>query len=221
MTGEAMAKNPSDGGGIERAKAAVAAGGDLVDPDAVAAHAAASAAAKRAAEAEPDKRLIYQGSPSWKAYFFEYLFAFILTPAAGYGAFWMTRHWDFLAKKSFLIRLLVVLGPLLIGALYILSLYIRRRVIKVRVTNRSIEHDSGILSHRIEVLELWRVRDIRYKQSIFDRMLGIAHIEMFTHDVTQPHFEIVGMPASRKLFEDIRDHIELARQSRRVMGVID
>jgi uncharacterized membrane protein YdbT with pleckstrin-like domain len=203
----------------DRAEAAAASG--AVDPTAVAANAAAAAAARRAAEADPEKRMLYEGRPSWKAYFFRYVLAFLMTPAAGYGAYWLTRHWGFLAEKSFLVRTLVVVGPLLIGLIYIASLYIRRRLVLIKVSTRSIEMDSGLLSRKIEVLELWRVRDIRYKQSIFDRMLGIAHIEMFTHDVTTPHFEIVGMPASQKLFEDIRDHIELSRQSRRVMGVID
>jgi uncharacterized membrane protein YdbT with pleckstrin-like domain len=79
----------------------------------------------------------------------------------------------------------------------------------------------GILSKRIDVVELWRVKDVRYKQSLLDRILGIAHIEIFTRDVTSPNLEIVGLPASRALFEKLRDAIEIQRQSRRVMGIME
>jgi hypothetical protein len=38
--------------------------------------------------------------------------------------------------------------------------------------------------------------------------------------VTTPHIEITGLPASRQLFEQIRDSIELQRQHRNVYGVV-
>ena len=39
-------------------------------------------------------------------------------------------------------------------------------------------------------------------------------------DVTTPHLELLGLPASRQLFEQIRDAIELQRQARNVYGVV-
>ena len=51
--------------------------------------------------------------------------------------------------------------------------------------------------------------------------LAIAHIEVYTKDVTSPTLQIVGMPASRPLFEKLRDSIEIQRQSRRVMGLME
>jgi uncharacterized membrane protein YdbT with pleckstrin-like domain len=91
----------------------------------------------------------------------------------------------------------------------------------VRMTKRSVEYETGVFSKKIDVLELWRIRDVRYKQSLLDRILGIAHIEVFTKDVTSPHFEVVGLPASRQVFEKLRDSIEIQRQSKRVMGLMD
>ena len=78
----------------------------------------------------------------------------------------------------------------------------------------------GVFSKRIDVLELWRCRDVRYFQSLVDRMLGIAHIEVTTTDVTTPHLTIFGLPASRHLFEKIRDSIELQRQNHNVVGMV-
>jgi hypothetical protein len=70
------------------------------------------------------------------------------------------------------------------------------------------------------VLQLWRCKDVSYRQNLIDRILGIAHIDVYASDVTTPHVEIVGMPASRQLFENLRDSIELQRQNKNVYGVV-
>jgi uncharacterized membrane protein YdbT with pleckstrin-like domain len=102
--------------------------------------------------------------------------------------------------------------------MYGVTLY--RRSIKFRVTNTVIETERGIISKSIDVLQLWRCRDVRYRQNLIDRILGIAHVEVFAQDATTPHLEIRGMPASRQLFENLRDSIEIQRQHRNVYGVV-
>jgi uncharacterized membrane protein YdbT with pleckstrin-like domain len=83
-----------------------------------------------------------------------------------------------------------------------------------------IEWERGLLSKRIDVLQLWRIRDVVYKQNLVDRILGIAHVEIVASDATNPDLEIVGMPASRQLFEQLRDSIEIQRQAKNVVGVV-
>jgi uncharacterized membrane protein YdbT with pleckstrin-like domain len=177
--------------------------------------------AARAAPAHPDepKQLLHEGSPSWRAYFGTYALLVLLTPAVAAGALIVSRLERVGAKDW--VQALAVLVPLAVGAVIFFITGLVRKSDRVRVTNRSIEHESGVFSKKIDVVELWRVRDVRYKQSFFDRLLGIAHIEVFTKDVTTPSFEIVGLPASRELFEKLRDAIEIQRQSHRVMGIID
>jgi hypothetical protein len=70
------------------------------------------------------------------------------------------------------------------------------------------------------VLQLWRCRDVLYRQNLVDRVLGIAHIEVFAQDATTSHLEIVGLPASRQLFEQLRDSIEIQREHKNVYGVV-
>ena len=65
-----------------------------------------------------------------------------------------------------------------------------------------------------------RAATSRYKQNLIDRILGIAHVEVFAQDATNPDLEIVGMPASRQLFEHLRDSIEIQRQAKNVYGVV-
>ena len=162
------------------------------------------------------KQVLYEGFPSWRAYFGKYFLVTILAigAAAGLGYF------DPLAAGSSL-RAVEIAAPLLLGALVFLFLNLARRAVRVRATNRSIETEIGLFSKRIDVMELWRIRDLRYKQSFLDRILGIAHIEIIAKDVTTPDLEMVGLPASKQLFERLRDSVEIQRQSRRVLGIME
>ena len=162
------------------------------------------------------RKVLYDGVPSWKAYLGHYILAVA-------GAIIAPLIMNTIANKldsPDSTRALMILIPLAIAAIYIFGLYLYRKSIKFRVTTTNIETESGVLSKKIDVLELWRCRDVRYRQHFVDRILGIAHIDVFTADVTTPHLELLGLPASRSLFEQIRDNIELQRQSRNVYGVV-
>ena len=168
------------------------------------------------AGALPPKKIIYDGSPSWRAYIGYYIIGVLAAIIVPYITNWFGAHYE-MSKST---RVLLVMIPLSIAAIYFAALHFHRRSIRFRVSTTSIETEFGILKKRIDVLELWRCRDIRYKQNIVDRMLGIAHVELFTTDVTSPHVEIIGMPASRQLFEQLRDSIEIQRHTQNVYGVV-
>ena len=110
--------------------------------------------------------------------------------------------------------------PLAVALVFGFATTLYRRSTKWRVTATAIEEERGMLSKRIDVLQLWRCQDVRYRQNLVDRILGIAHIEVFAQDKANPHLEIFGMPASRKLFEQLRDSIEIQRQAKNVYGVV-
>ncbi len=206
----------------EAAKAAVAAPA-LTAPAASAPPAATHADAPKAPpfaraahpDVESDKRVLYTGVPSWKAYLGYYVAAGL---AALIAIAIMRAMSD--ANTSTGTKILGVLIPIAAAAVYMFGLTLYRRSIRFRVTNTVIETERGLLSKRIEVLQLWRCKDVSYRQNLIDRILGIAHIDVYASDVSTPHVEIVGMPASRQLFENLRDSIELQRQNKNVYGVV-
>ena len=169
-----------------------------------------------AADRAPERKVLYAGSPSWRAYFGEY--ALVVS-----GILLVPFLANFIARKmaaGTMGQVLSIAIPLAVGAIAFAAVHFWRRSKVFRVTTTNIESEYGILSKKIDVLELWRCRDVRYKQSLFDRVLGIAHIEIHTADVTTPLLEIMGVPASRQLFERIRDSIEIQRQARNVVGMV-
>src|SRR5690606_3343387 len=152
----------------------------------------------------------------WRSYFGEYVLV-----VAGTVLVPLICHW--IARKlgvSTMTHVLMVAIPLALGAIAFAAVHFWRTSHVFRVTTTNIESEHGLISKKIDVLELWRCRDVRYKQSILDRLLSIAHIEIHTTDVTTPLLEIVGVPASRQLFERIRDSIEIQRQARNVVGMV-
>ena len=163
-----------------------------------------------------ERKTLYDGSPSWRAYLGHYIICVLGAMVVPVLLFSIGKHFG--ASTS--TKALLILIPLAVFAVYFAALYFHRKSIKFRVTTSHIETEKGILSKKIDILELWRARDVRYKQNLIDRILGIAHVEIFTADVTTPHLEIVGMPASRQLFEQLRDSIELQRQAKNVYGVV-
>jgi membrane protein YdbS with pleckstrin-like domain len=163
-----------------------------------------------------EKKVLYEGSPSWRAYLGIYIIAGVLTVLVPVIFNWIGRKSD--ASTSG--RILLVMIPLAMAAIFFAGMHFYKRSLRFRVTTTNIETERGLLSKKIDVLELWRCKDVRYRQNLVDRMLGIAHIEIFTTDATTPHLEITGMPASRKLFEQMRDSIQIQRQHQNVYGVV-
>lgn len=162
-----------------------------------------------------ERKTIYEGVPSWKAYFSHYAVAVFLTLGAIAILIVVAD-----ATTPLLTKVLGVVIPVGAAAVFCFAVNLYRGSVKFRVTNTVIETERGILSKRIDVLQLWRCRDVRYRQTLGDRILGIAHIEVFAQDATTPHLEIAGMPASRQLFEQLRDSIEIQRHAKNVYGVV-
>lgn len=167
-------------------------------------------------ELESDKKVLYTGIPSWKAYLGYYVAAFFLA-AIAIAVMRMVRD---ATTTTTMTRVLDVLIPVAAAAVFMFAMNLYRRSIKFRITNTVIETERGLLSKRIDVLQLWRCRDVAYKQNLIDRVLGIAHIEVYAQDATTALIELVGLPASRQLFEQLRDSIELQRQHKNVYGVV-
>lgn len=190
-------------------------------PGAAGGHPLAAAARDRRDAIERDsstaveRRTIYEGSPSWKAYLGYYI---MFCLAAGIAVIVLRAIHG--SQATVVTQLIDIAIPIAAALVLGFGIYLYRKSIMFRVTTTAIEYERGLLSKRIDVLQLWRVRDVVYKQHLVDRILAIAHIEVIAQDQTTPVLEIVGLPASRQLFEQLRDSVEIQRQAKNVFGVI-
>jgi membrane protein YdbS with pleckstrin-like domain len=114
-----------------------------------------------------------------------------------------------------------VLGILwLIGVPGLLWTYLTHITSKFKITRRRVETEKGIIAKKVDSLELWRVLDVQYEQSLLDRIFGIAKIKLMGTDQSDPVLELHGMPEHRQLFETLRDAVQDARHTNRPMELV-
>jgi membrane protein YdbS with pleckstrin-like domain len=162
---------------------------------------------------------IFGGTPSWKARFWSYAGA-IAVMLVGIG---LGTALPLVVPQTVTWPIGLVIGTVFVvaGGIWWLALDLVRRAVKYKITTRTIDVESGVLSKRIETLQLWKVRDLEFNQSFLDRMLNVATIKIITHDVTNPTLLLWGVPESREIFDRLKDAIELSRQARNVVGLVE
>jgi uncharacterized membrane protein YdbT with pleckstrin-like domain len=111
-----------------------------------------------------------------------------------------------------------VLG--LVGLPGMLMVFLRHVTTRYKITLRRVETERGIITKRVESLELWRVLDVRYSQSIFDRLTGNGCVMMESTDKSDPRLELHGLPQHRKVFEALREAVQAARHTSRPMELV-
>ena len=109
---------------------------------------------------------------------------------------------------------LVVIGIIL---MVVPILTIKRT--RYRITNYRIDFERGWLSTTIDTMELWHVEDLKFHQSLLERMLSVGTIEIFSHDDTSPNLYMRGIPNARQLFSTLEQRIIAVKRQRGVMKV--
>jgi membrane protein YdbS with pleckstrin-like domain len=112
-----------------------------------------------------------------------------------------------------------VLAPIVIGIVILLVLAVRKRSVSWKVTSRRIETESGWLSRSLDTLELWKVQDVEFRQTILQRMLGVGTLFVKAHDPQEPALCILGVPGSRDIYDRLMSAVMSARQQRGVLNL--
>ena len=91
--------------------------------------------------------------------------------------------------------LLLALGWL-IGLPGILWTYLVQISNKYKISMRRVETEHGVLAKRVDSLELWRVLDVEYSQSLIDRIFDNGRITLVSTDQSDPKLELHGCPTT-------------------------
>lgn len=125
--------------------------------------------------------------------------------ALGFG---VTRWW------------LLAASPLPLLVIAILN-WAERAGTEFRLYEDSVEVESGILSRRIENIQLFRVRDLSLAQSPIGRLLGYGDIAITSTDQTSPRFTLRSVDSPRDLYDTLRASVARSQATRRTMIVED
>lgn len=108
---------------------------------------------------------------------------------------------------------------LLIGIVFIFVPWLKTKTIRYRVSNYRIDFERGLLSRSIDTMELWHVEDLKFHQSLLNRMLDVGTITIISHDDTTPKLSLNGIPNPRRLFQLLEQRVIAVKRQRGVMKI--
>lgn len=90
------------------------------------------------------------------------------------------------------------------------------RTTTYELTTQRFRVRSGVLSRRLEEVELFRVRDYVLNQPLLLRMLGLGNLTLVSSDASTPNVVVRAIPAVESVREQLRDAVQIERERRRV-----
>ena len=110
----------------------------------------------------------------------------------------------------------VVLIPFIIGLILLLHVWLKTKSLSYRLTTQRLFVRKGLISKRVEEIELFRVKDVTVNQGIIQRMLGFGTIIVLSSDDSTPKVVLMGVPKPNDVKEEIRTHYRAARKREKV-----
>ncbi|MDB6140104.1 MAG: hypothetical protein JWO94_3176 [Verrucomicrobiaceae bacterium] len=153
----------------------------------------------------PEETVLWKGSSSQLVHLRAYLI-------------WLGVAAAIVAAGTFL------LFPPLYSALLIpgIGMWIRWQLTKATVyelTTQRLRKTTGLLSKKIDELELYRVKDSTLEQPFLLRMFRAGHIKVLSSDATMPELTLVAVNRAYDVREKLRKAVEEERDRKRVRDV--
>jgi uncharacterized membrane protein YdbT with pleckstrin-like domain len=90
-----------------------------------------------------------------------------------------------------------------------------------RITNRRIVVETGVLSKKLEPIDLYRVADYTVERPFGQRLMGTGNLLLKTFDKTTPELNVLAIKTDVvKLYESVRAATE-ADKARRGVRMVD
>lgn len=160
--------------------------------------------------ADDKEEIYYEGSPKLRAELFATAVNFLLGLALIVSPWFLKKYWT---SMPWWMWLVCIAAGLVIGVWPILMV----KTVRYRISNYRIDLERGLLSKRIDTLELWHVEDIQFYQSLLDRILQVGDITIVSHDDTTPKLVVRGVPNPRPLFETLKQRVIAVKRQRGVV----
>ena len=113
----------------------------------------------------------------------------------------------------------LLLSPLVVPLFLSLWRYLTTRNHRVRISSERIQITTGVLSKRMEEVELYRVKDTSLEQPFLLRLFGLANIHLTTSDQSSPQLLIGPIAEARQVRENLRGAVEKVRDKKRVREI--
>jgi uncharacterized membrane protein YdbT with pleckstrin-like domain len=130
----------------------------------------------------PGEVVIFEGRPSWRSILGFYILGLLAVGAAvAIGALASGEVGIGVAAGAAVLLVVLVWG------------YLKRFATRYAITNRRLHIRRGILSRSIEETRLDRVQDVRVKQGLGQRLLGVGTVDFGTSAESGAGFRFEGI----------------------------
>jgi len=154
-----------------------------------------------------EKEVIYfEGSPALRGSLGELLMCCILGAGVIAGGVALRSYGWWVPLAGILIAIVVIVIPVVLI-----------RSVRYRISNYRIDYERGVFSKDIDTLELWHVEDLRFHQSLLDRVLRVGGITVLSHDETTPQLLLRALPDPRPVFEALKQRVITVKRQRGVI----
>ncbi len=106
---------------------------------------------------------------------------------------------------------------LVLGAAVVIMPVVLIRSVRYRISSYRIDYERGVFSKDIDTLELWHVGDLKFHQSLSDRLLSVGAITIVSHDATTPNLLLRALPNPRPVFDTLKQRIITVKRQRGVI----
>lgn len=100
-----------------------------------------------------------------------------------------------------------------------LAKVVATRFHQYEVTDQRFKQITGVFSRRVEVMELYRIKDMELEMPFYFRLFGLSRIIMSTSDRTTPVIVINAIHDGMNVSNQIRNFVEELRDKKRVREV--
>jgi|TARA_B110000196_G_C20749172_1_gene476809 uncharacterized membrane protein YdbT with pleckstrin-like domain len=90
--------------------------------------------------------------------------------------------------------------------------YLRTRFTIYELTEQRFREKTGILSQKIEELELYRVRDYTVEKPFIMRLFGLGNLTLITSDKTNPKINLYAIRNVENVRDIFRKNVEITRK---------
>lgn len=137
---------------------------------------------------QPGEKIVYEGGPSWRSILGFYVKGIALTIVAALIVAAVTAVIDGSADSTLV--MLVSFGGV---ALTVLAGFVKRTATRYTVTDQRLHIRRGIISRTVQETKIRRVQNVTYRQSLFQRLLGVGDVDFDTATGYEFEFTFVGV----------------------------
>lgn len=144
---------------------------------------------------------LWKGSPSQWLNLWTFVLAVILIAGIGVAGFFTAG--------------LALIG-LVIPIVWIVWKYLAVRCQTFELTTERLKITDGVINQHLDEVELYRVKDVLMTRPWWMRVTGLATLVLETSDRSLPLLTIPAIRGGVELREQLRKHVELQRDKKRV-----